>query len=125
MSEYLLTEVLERQDEAVQRFLQRTSIVDELTPDLAIALCDDVDAGSRLADLERRGVFLTEVDGEALYRYHALFAALLRARLRHHDPELRRALHRRAAEWYGSRNMVVKAEHHAGPRRTGPSSASS
>ena len=113
VSEYLLTEVLERQDEAVQRFLQRTSIVDELTPDLAIALCDDVDAGSRLADLERRGVFLTEVDGEALYRYHALFAALLRARLRHHDPELRRALHRRAADWYGSRNMVVAAEHHA------------
>ena len=113
VSEYLLTEVLERQDEAVQRFLQRTSIVDELTPDLAIALCDDVDAGSRLADLERRGVFLTEVEGEALYRYHALFAALLRARLRHHDPELRRSLHRRAAAWYGSRNMIVAAEHHA------------
>ncbi|HEX8805195.1 MAG TPA: hypothetical protein VF743_13405, partial [Acidimicrobiales bacterium] len=113
VSDYLLTEVLDRQDEAAQRFLLRTSVVDRLTPDLARALTGDARAGERLAALERRGIFLVQLEEDGSYRYHALFAALLRARLRLRDPELVAALHRRAAGWHLAHGLPVEAEFHA------------
>jgi LuxR family maltose regulon positive regulatory protein len=58
-------------------------------------------------------VFLLRMHGAPLYRYHSLFAALLRAVLRQEDPELHRALHGRAAHWYASHDMAPDAEEHA------------
>lgn len=113
VSDYLLTEVLDRQDEATQQFLLRTSVVDRITPDLAVALTDDARAGERLHSLERRGVVLVELDEDGSYRYHALFGALLRARLGLHDRALLAALHRRAALWYLANDMAREAEEHA------------
>jgi LuxR family maltose regulon positive regulatory protein len=112
VSDYLLTEVVSRQPESVQRFLMRTSIVDHLSTDLAVILSDDPDAGLLLEQLERFGVFLFRTDGD-MYRYHSLFAALLRALLRQREPQLHRVLHSRAADWYAIHNMTADAEEHA------------
>ena len=109
VSDYLLHEVLLRQDEKVQDFLLRTSVVDRLTPDLAMVLSEDPAAAERLAELEHRGVFLVRLQGAGWYRYHALLAALLRARLRQHDPGLAVDLQRRAAEWHAARGMTHEA----------------
>ena len=113
VSDYLLREVLARQNQRVQDFLMHTSIVDYVTPELAATLSDYPDAGSLLEELERGGVFLSELNGTGVYRYHALFASLLRARLRQHDLGLYRALHARAARWYAERSMPLQAEAHA------------
>jgi LuxR family maltose regulon positive regulatory protein len=113
VSDYLLTEVLDRQDEAAQQFLLRTSVVDRITPDVAAALTGDTQAGERLAALERRGLFLVELDDDGSYRYHALFGALLRARLRLDDPSLFTALHRRAAVWHLHHDLPREAEDYA------------
>ena len=110
VSDYLLHEVLLRQDEKVQDFLLRTSVVDRLTPELATVLSEDPAAGERLAELEHRGVFLVRLDGTGWFRYHALLATLLRARLRQRDPTLSVELQRRAAAWHAGRGMTLEAE---------------
>jgi LuxR family maltose regulon positive regulatory protein len=111
VSDYLLRELLVRKEEAVQRFLLRTSVVDRLTPDLAGLLSDDPSAADHLAELERSGVLLVEADGA--YRSHALFGSLLQARLARHDPDLARELHGRAARWYLDHEMPAEARDHA------------
>lgn len=113
VSDYLLTEVLDRQDEADRQFLLRTSVASRITPDLAASLTDDPRADKRLAALERRGIFLVELDEDGSYRYHALFGALLRARLRLRDRPLFTALHRRAALWHLANGLPREAEEHA------------
>jgi LuxR family maltose regulon positive regulatory protein len=113
VAEYLLEEVLDRQEEPTQEFLLRTSVVERLTPGLAALLADDDDAQTRLDDLVRSGVFLTDVSDGGWYRYHALFADLLRAGLRHRSPELVPELHHRAALWLLAQGATTEAENHA------------
>jgi LuxR family maltose regulon positive regulatory protein len=113
VADYLLEEVLDQQEPGIQDFLLRTSIVDRLTPGLAAVLADDPGAQDRLDDLERRGVFLTDVAAGGWYRYHALFADLLRAGLRRRHPDLVPVLHRLAAAWSLEHGLTADAEHHA------------
>jgi LuxR family transcriptional regulator, maltose regulon positive regulatory protein len=113
VADYLLEEVLDRQDAGTQSFLLRTSIADRLTPELAALLADDDRAQDRLDDLERSGVFLTDVSDGGWYRYHPLFADLLRASLRRRSPELVGELHRRAASWSLANGRAADAERHA------------
>ena len=114
VADYLLEEVLDRQEGQTQEFLLRTSVVDRLTPGLAALLADDDDAQARLDDLERSGVFLTDVsDDGGWYRYHALFADLLRAGLRSRNPALVPELHHRAALWLLAQGATTEAESHA------------
>lgn len=120
VADYLLGEVLMRQDQGVQEFLLRTSIVDRLTPELAQELSGDDDAGERLRDLAQRGLFLTEVEDHTGYRYHPLFRALLHAHLHQRDAELAVTLHRRAAAWHLERDLRREAEHHALAARDWP-----
>jgi LuxR family maltose regulon positive regulatory protein len=112
VSDYLLTEVLERQPPHVRRFLLRTSVAERLTPELAVLLADDPRGGTVLEDLHRRGVFVLALD-HGWYRYHSLFASLLRARLRVEDPTLVVELHRWAACWFATRDLPFAAEEHA------------
>ena len=82
--DYLLEEVLQRQSESVQTFLLRTSVLDQLCGPLCDAvLCDSSAAGqATLEYLERANLFLVPLDNERRwYRYHHLFADLLRQRL--------------------------------------------
>ena len=113
VADYLLEEVLDRQDPGTQSFLLRTSVAEQLTPDLAALLADDDRAGERLDDLERNGVFLADTSADGWYRYHALFADLLQANLRRRHPDLVADLHGRAAAWLLATGRAALAEPHA------------
>jgi LuxR family maltose regulon positive regulatory protein len=113
VAEYLLEEVLDRQDPATQEFLLRTSVVERLTPSLAAELSGDPEAADRLDQLARSGVFITDVSDGGWYRYHALFADLLRAGLRRRSPDLLPELHQRAAAWMLVHGARTEAESHA------------
>lgn len=98
--EYLAEEVLERQDPFTRMFLLETAVLPELTPAACEAVTGRSDAADVLADLYRRNLFLLALeraDSDAAYRYHDLFAAFLRERLRREHPQWLRELHRRAA----------------------------
>jgi len=105
--EYLTEEVVRRQTEPVQRFLLQTSILDRLCGPLceAVLAQSTACAGDTLAALERANLFVIPLDDEHhWYRYHHLFADLLRNLARRElSPEQIRALHRRASLWYEER----------------------
>jgi LuxR family maltose regulon positive regulatory protein len=113
VADYLVEEVLGREPADVQQFLLRTSVAQMLTAELAVGLSERPEAGAWLGDLQRRGLFLSELEGGEWYRYHSLFGALLRARLRRQDPALWRSLHARTARWYAERELAHEAEKHA------------
>jgi LuxR family transcriptional regulator, maltose regulon positive regulatory protein len=120
VADYLFNEVLVREDDATQELLLRTSVAERLTPELAVALTGDARAGERLADLERRGLFLIGLGDHRCYRYHALFRALLQAHLRQREPDLIDGLHRRAAACYLAEHLPLEAEAHARAGRDWP-----
>jgi LuxR family transcriptional regulator, maltose regulon positive regulatory protein len=110
IADYLTGEVLDRQPEELRTFLLRTCIVDELTGDLADTLTGGRDGESMLARLERANGFVAGVGSRrSAYRYHPLFAELLRYELRREAPGQVVGLHRRAAGWYAARGLVVHA----------------
>jgi LuxR family transcriptional regulator, maltose regulon positive regulatory protein len=113
IADYLLKELLTRQDEAIQQFMLRTSVVGRLTPDLAEVLTGDAAVSRRLGELERNGVFLAELEDRTWFRYHSLFATLLEARLRQQHRDLADELHRRATTWFIANDMPGEAEVHA------------
>jgi LuxR family transcriptional regulator, maltose regulon positive regulatory protein len=113
IADYLLKELLTRQDEAIQQFMLRTSVVGRLTPDLAEVLTGDAAVSRRLGELERNGVLLAELEDRTWYRYHSLFATLLEARLRQQHRDLADELHRRATTWFIANDMPGEAEVHA------------
>jgi len=99
ITDFLGTEVLDRQPAEIRDFLLATSILDTLDADSCAAVTEQSDADGQLARLTERNLFLIEL-GPGLYRYHQLFADLLRYRLRAEDPDREHALHRRAAAFY-------------------------
>ena len=112
--DYLSEEVLARQGHDVRQFLLRTSILDRLTG----ASCDAVtgqDGGkARLAELERANLFLVPLDDRRRwFRYHHLFADVLRAHLLDEQPAEVIGLHRRASAWYEANGDPSEAIHHA------------
>ena len=113
IADYLLKELLTRQDEAIQQFMLRTSVVGRLTTDLAEVLTGDAAVSKRLGELERNGVLLAELEDRPWYRYHSLFATLLEARLRQQHRDLADELHRRATTWFIANDMPSEAEMHA------------
>ena len=124
--DYLLEEILTRQPETVQNFLLQTSILDRLSASLCAAVVQMGRAGvpdehSQLAEtasmleyLDRANLFVIPLDQDRKwYRYHHLFADLLRARLQQRRPGEIAGLHRRAAEWYREQKLVAEAISHA------------
>lgn len=111
---FLTDEVLQRQPAAIQRFLLDTSPLDELTG----PLCDAVTGGHGGAAMLRRlaaaNLFVVPLDerGET-YRYHQLFAEVLRSRLRQAFPGREAVLQRRAAGWYARHGRCAEAIRHA------------
>jgi LuxR family maltose regulon positive regulatory protein len=111
---YLFEEVLARQPSQVQEFLLRTCVVERVCGELAGALAGGDDGEQTLARLERDQVFTSAVGPDrSWYRYHPLFAELLRAELRHRWPGEVAELHRRASAWFGARGLVAEAVGHA------------
>jgi LuxR family transcriptional regulator, maltose regulon positive regulatory protein len=99
ITDFLGTEVLDRQPFEIRDFLLATSILDVLDSESCVAVTQRRDANELLGRLEERNLFLIELDRGA-YRYHHLFADLLRHRLRAEDPDREQALHRRAAAFF-------------------------
>jgi LuxR family maltose regulon positive regulatory protein len=112
--DYLVEEILSRQSQDVQTFLLRTSILKRLTGPLCDAVLEQTDSQAILELLEKANLFLVPLDDERCwYRYHHLFADLLRARLDQISPGLASQLHARAAAWLEQEGSTVEAVNHA------------
>jgi LuxR family maltose regulon positive regulatory protein len=111
---YLVEEVLAAQPPELRAFLLRTAVADRLCGVLADALTGGSDGARVLARLERGHVFTSAAGpSRTWYRYHPLFAELLRAELRHEHAGELPGLHRRAAAWFAGNGRPVEAVRHA------------
>jgi LuxR family transcriptional regulator, maltose regulon positive regulatory protein len=112
--DYLVDEVLNRQPDDIRTFLLETSILDRLTAPLCAAVTGRRDAKATLEKIERSNLFLVALDDRRQwYRYHHLFADVLRARLTDEHPERVADLHRRASDWFESDGDRPEAVRHA------------
>ncbi len=131
--DYLVEEVLHQQPESIQNFLLHTSILDRLCGPLCDAVVDNLQSPitshrsqETLEHLERANLFIIPLDNERRwYRYHHLFAELLRQRLHHNPPPLSSPsmegteggmvakLHQRASAWYEENSLEIEAFQHA------------
>jgi LuxR family transcriptional regulator, maltose regulon positive regulatory protein len=118
---YLVDEVLTAQPASVRDFLLRTSILDRVSADVARELSDDQQP-DLLPALAHSNAFIRPV-GHGWYRYHPLFAAILRLKLRSERPGQLSDLHRRAARWYLRTGHLTEAVRHAGAAGDWPSAA--
>ena len=111
---YLLAEVMERQPEDVRELLLRTSVLEHVSGPLADALSGGSGSEQVLQQLEEANAFVVSLDaGRSWFRYHHLFADLLRLELRRSDPASVDPLHRKAAHWYEEHGYRVDAIRHA------------
>ncbi|HEY1597225.1 MAG TPA: LuxR C-terminal-related transcriptional regulator, partial [Thermoleophilaceae bacterium] len=114
VADYLVEEVLHRQPEEMREFMLRTSVADLMTADLADTLTGGRDGAQLLERLERSGAFVSPLDDHrGWFRYHPMFAELLRSELRHRMPDVFRLQHQRAARWYAKRGSHIAASRHA------------
>jgi LuxR family maltose regulon positive regulatory protein len=112
--DYLIEEVLQRQPERVRSFLLQTSILERLGGPLCDAVTGREDGGVMLEALERSNLFVVPLDDKRRwYRYHHLFADVLKARSMEEQPDLVPTLHWRASEWYEQNGLPSDAIHHA------------
>ena len=114
VAEYLLAEVLDRQPAAVRRLLLRTSILERVNGELAGLLTGDEGGERVLQDLEAAGAFVVSLDAaRSWFRYHQMFAGLLRLELRRTAPGEVTGLHAAAAGWLAAQGFAVEAVRHA------------
>jgi LuxR family transcriptional regulator, maltose regulon positive regulatory protein len=112
--DYLLEEVLHQQPADVQDFLLHTCILERLCGPLCDAMRATSGSQAMLDILEQANLFLLPLDEERhWYRYHSLFAQVLRQRLQQTRPSLIPALHRRASCWYEQHGFFAEAVSHA------------
>lgn len=112
--DYLIEEVLKSQTEDIKEFLRQTSILDQLSTSLCEAVTGQKASGKYLQYLESNNLFLIALDEERTwYRFHALFAELLKNQLLQAEPERVDELHERAADWYEKNGLIRKAVEHA------------
>lgn len=132
--DYLTDEVLSKQTKEIQTFLIQTSILERLCSSICYSVVESEEPGNRvegmnpgsenpkserdyqaiLEYLEQKNLFITPLDNERRwYRYHQLFADLLRSRLRQSQPGKEKILHDRAAGWYEQEGMINEAIQHA------------
>jgi LuxR family transcriptional regulator, maltose regulon positive regulatory protein len=114
VAEYLLAEVLDRQNEGVRRLLLRTSVLQRVNGELADLLTGNEGGERVLQDLEQSNAFVVSLDAaRSWFRYHHLFAGLLRLELRRAEPGEVAALHKLAAGWFAGHGYPVEAIRHA------------
>ena len=120
--DYLLEEVLNQQPDEVKTFLLETAVLDRLCADLCDAVRRSPPASQQILEqLESQNLFLIPMDNERhWYRYHHLFADLLKQKLYQYvklpsgNPLQNVAvLHSRASQWYEDNGLEIKAIHHA------------
>jgi LuxR family maltose regulon positive regulatory protein len=112
--DYLADEILDSQAGPVRAFLLETSVLERLSGELCDAVTDRAGSQAMLQDIERAGLFLVPLDEiRGWWRYHQLFADLLRARLQAEQPGRMAALHRAAAAWCDEHDLADDAVRHA------------
>jgi len=112
--DYLIEEVLERQPESVQTFMLQTAILNRLIGSLCNAVTQQENGQETLKMLDRANLFIVPLDDERCwYRYHHLFADLLRQRLHLKQPDLVLELHHRASVWHEQNRFPDEAIEHA------------
>lgn len=112
--DYLTQEVLTRQPADVQSFLLQTAILERLCGSLCEAVTGEPEGQAMLERLEEANLFLLPLDDERRwYRYHQLFAEMLRQRLQRVQPDRVARLHQRASAWYAQHELIREAVHHA------------
>jgi LuxR family maltose regulon positive regulatory protein len=116
VADYLISEVLDRQPESIRDFLLQTAIVDRFTPSLCDVLIGDESLSSTniIEQIEALGLFIMPLDHvRQWYRYHQLFADLLRYRIKQEDPSKFMELNRTASRWYQGQGLIEEAVKYA------------
>jgi LuxR family maltose regulon positive regulatory protein len=114
VAEYLLAEVLDRQDAKVRRMLLRTSVLQRVNGELADLLTGDGAGERMLQDLEEANAFVVSLDANrSWFRYHQMFAGLLALELRRTAPGEVAGLHRAASAWFAGHGHTIEAIRHA------------
>src|ERR671933_792741 len=112
--DYLVEEVLQRQPERVRSFLLQTAVLDRLSAPLCNAVTGQESGKTMLEALERANLFVVPLDDRRRwYRYHHLFADVLRAHLADEQPDHVPELHRRASTWFEHNGDAAQAVSHA------------
>ncbi len=112
--DFLSSEVLGAYEPEMQAFMLRTSVLERLCAELCDALLDERGSAGALASLARSNLFLAPLDDQRRwFRFHHLFAQLLRVELERREPGLAAQLHRRAYEWHSEFGTTDEAIHHA------------
>ncbi|PBC50049.1 protein kinase [Rhodococcus sp. ACS1] len=113
LGEYLAENVLDALEPDLLDFVLATAVPERVCGELASALADVPDGAARLEQVVARDLFLGRAaEDRRWYRYHHLFAQILRQRLERDHPDRIAALHRRAASWFRERHLLGEALHH-------------
>ena len=114
VTDYLTDEVLKRQSDTIQTFLLKTCLLEKMTAPLCDHVLEMNGSQSILELLERMNLFLLPIDStREWYRYHPLWAEMLRTRLQREQPDQIRELHSRAFHWFSNNDHVDDAINHA------------
>ena len=112
--DFLAAEVLAAHDAELQTFMLRTSVLERLCAPLCGAVLDEPGSAAALEELARTNLFLLPLDERGgWFRFHHLFAQILRVELERREPELVPELHRRAFEWHARFGTADEAIRHA------------
>lgn len=112
--DYLTEEVLSGQPEPIRTFLLETSVLDRLCGPLCDAVTGRAGSQALLEAIERSNLLVVPLDEvRGWWRYHHLFADLLRARLHQQQPRRVQELHRNAATWSDAHGCADEAVHYA------------
>ena len=112
--DFLAEEVISRQPDDIRQFLARTAVLERFCAPLCDAVAGSANAAEIIDVLERENLFLVALDdNRQWYRYHRLFAQVLRGQLTRTEPGIRRTLHQRASAWYLAFGSTDEAIGHA------------
>jgi len=112
--DYLSRDVLDAVPAEMHAFLMRSSVLDRLSAPLCDWVLERSDSAAMLADIERANLFVVSLDdSRRLYRYHQLFAGVLRRELEEVDSGAVLSLHARASEWFEREGGTEAAIDHA------------
>jgi LuxR family maltose regulon positive regulatory protein len=112
--DFLVKEVLEGHDPALQTLMLRCSVVERLCAPLCDALLEQDGSAEQLSELARTNLFLLPLDDHGQwYRFHHVFRQLLRVELEHREPSAAPTLHRRAWAWHREHGSTTEAIEHA------------
>jgi LuxR family maltose regulon positive regulatory protein len=122
--DYLAHDVLDALPDDMREFLIRSSVLDYLSGPLCDAVLELTQSTAMLARIERANLFIVSLNGRGnTFRYHHIFATMLRRELDRSDPNLAAGLHHRASRWFEEHGEIEAAIDHAIAARSVPRSS--